>query len=266
MIPKQLQKDCIRFIKLGQGSWCKRPIEKGWSVEKNYNYRQIMDQHDGNYGVVGGYGNLLIIDFDSEFFQEKCRFLFPETFTVKTGGKGLHHLYYFVDEIFPKFGLKDKAGNTVVDFQCKGAYVVGPNCLHDSNKFYLVENDAEISHITKSFLMRFFNGQWREPIEKPSTRQNPIDTKLTTGRIKKFLSIKDVLQEIGVKKFHGKNYACPLHPISKGNRYNAQYDDCKHVWFCFDEICGGDVFDLWMRWKNCDFLTAKDDLLRIMGD
>jgi len=267
MIPKQLHKQDFRFIKLGTGDWCKRPTEKGWSVENNYKFndKEILDHiaKGNNYGVVGGYGNLLIIDFDSELFQKKLRSLLPPTFTVKTGGKGLTHLYYLIDEPFCKFGIRDKEENVVIDFQCKGSYVVGPNSIHDSGKPYIVLNDIPIKKIKKSFLQKIFT-VWNEREQKVHEKPMQIDTNTNAGRIKTKLRISSVLQEIGVRKFYGNKFACPFHSISKGNSYNAQFDDGKGVYFCHHEQVGGDVIDLWQRHKGYDFKEAIDDLKRLI--
>ena len=267
MIPLQLQNNNFRFIKLGTGDWCKRPTEKGWSVEKNYKWdsKDIQDHiaEGKNYGVVGGYGNLLIIDFDSSLFQEKLRGLLPPTFSVKTGGKGLTHLYYIIDEPFCKFGIRDTEENVVIDFQCKGSYVVGSGSIHDSGKSYEVLDDLPINNIKKADLQKLFTA-WQEREIKIHEKPMVIDQSTNAGRIKSRVRISNVLQEMGVKAFYGNKFACPFHAISKGNKYNAQFDDTKGVYFCHHEQIGGDAIDLWQRYKGCDFKEAIKDLARLM--
>lgn len=77
-IPKQLRRATFKFIPL-KG---KRPIEKDWT-RKNYAWdEERIQKHirdGGNYGVVCGYGNLLVIDLDepSPKFLRKFEEFFP---------------------------------------------------------------------------------------------------------------------------------------------------------------------------------------------
>src|SRR3990167_5840644 len=97
-IPKTLENENFRFIKLRTKE--KIPLEQGWTTNKNYRYDspelQLHLKHGGNYGVCGGFGNLVIIDCDIPEVSQAVEALLPETFTVKSGrtknpGK---HFYY----------------------------------------------------------------------------------------------------------------------------------------------------------------------------
>ena len=89
-IPKQLQKDCYRFILLRPRD--KIPIEKGWQTTNNYRYDdpKLLShiERGGNYGVCTGYGNLLVIDCDNPVIEKMVEDNFPQTFKV-------HKHYYF---------------------------------------------------------------------------------------------------------------------------------------------------------------------------
>ena len=99
-IPKQLANQ--KFI-LTQD---KRPIEESWTTLNNYNIDDnILQTHlerNTTYGVVAGINNLIIVDFDNEEVQNALLPHLPETFTVKTAGKGLLHLYYYTDDIITR--------------------------------------------------------------------------------------------------------------------------------------------------------------------
>ena len=106
-IPKQLQREEFRFIPL-EG---KIPKVKNWT-EFNFTwdhpYIQNHIENGGNYGVVCGYGGLVVIDVDFpkdpklipnfERVVQEIGNRFPPTFTVKTGGGGYH--FYFKTLIF----------------------------------------------------------------------------------------------------------------------------------------------------------------------
>ena len=63
-IPQQLQKDSFGFVKLLARS--KKPFEQNWQ-NKPYSYSEIQLWFDqgNNYGVLGGRGDLVIIDADA---------------------------------------------------------------------------------------------------------------------------------------------------------------------------------------------------------
>lgn len=146
--PRQLQKEKYRFIPLGKRpDKLKEPIEKGWSGQNNYTYkdsRLLRYVRSGfNYGVLGGYGNLGIFDFDSLEDYKKYKSIFPKTFEVRT--KRGYHLY-FECEYVESF---DFDGG---EFRAKGRYCVGPNSRHPEGCVYL-PNDEEITVLTKAEIM-----------------------------------------------------------------------------------------------------------------
>lgn len=80
----------------------KHPIHKDWAGKNNFSFQDdemlYWKKAGFNLGVVGGYSDLLIIDFDNADFQAKVLPLLPKTFSVKSGGKGLLHLYFKTDD------------------------------------------------------------------------------------------------------------------------------------------------------------------------
>ena len=65
MIPKQLQKEGIRFVLLKPRD--KAPFENNWSTFSNYAYDdpKLVEylEKGGNYGILCGSKNLIVIDF-----------------------------------------------------------------------------------------------------------------------------------------------------------------------------------------------------------
>jgi P4 family phage/plasmid primase-like protien len=129
-IPRQLKKDEFRFLRLNKAA--KTPLPGiAWKGGMKWNDIELQDHisSGGNYGVIGGHGNLAILDIDNQEIAEKLREEI-NTFTIKTCG-GTNHFYFIV---------KDKLYNCVLrgdigEVRVKNYYVVGPNCYAiDENK------------------------------------------------------------------------------------------------------------------------------------
>lgn len=99
VIPKQLRNDKFRFILLKGRT--KIPLEEKWQRENNYRWDdKKLEQHiksGNNYGVCGGFGELVIVDFDTKEQYERIKDKLPQTFVVQSGG-GLPHYYYYVND------------------------------------------------------------------------------------------------------------------------------------------------------------------------
>jgi len=96
-IPSQLQNENFRFCKVAKGD--KKPFEPGWS-KKGYLWDNPILQEwlkrGGNYGVLGGHGDLVIFDADDLARLEELgvmALLPTETLTIRTPGKGGKHVY-----------------------------------------------------------------------------------------------------------------------------------------------------------------------------
>ena len=91
LLPVQLQDSSFRFAFISAKT--KFPTARGWqnsadTFEKAYEYLNSGD----NCGILTGIGDLLVVDIDDKTFFPVAKML-PETFTVRTGGGGVH-LYY----------------------------------------------------------------------------------------------------------------------------------------------------------------------------
>ena len=96
-IPKQLQNNDFRFLILREKD--KRPIAEmtGWQKD-NFQFDNPFLQHHlnggKNYAIIGGFGNLILIDADSEEIEKIAETL-PETFTIKTGSPEGYKKHYY---------------------------------------------------------------------------------------------------------------------------------------------------------------------------
>jgi hypothetical protein len=154
-VPKQLQNERFGFIELGRNSKIPVATEKGWAKNKPHTYQQIQAHINSgnNYGVRGGYGNLIIIDTDHEEMSGLVFDNFPETFTVKSGSGRGFHFYYFCEGIEKKIVL-DKDKKHYGDVISHGTYVVGASSIHDKTKKpYLIQKDLEIATIDRETLL-----------------------------------------------------------------------------------------------------------------
>ena len=105
-IPKQLQNPEFRFCLVNKWNAKnkegkpigKAPFETAWQ-KKGYKFDDpkliAHIKAGGNYGVIGGYGKLVIVDIDDVELGEELEKKF-QTFTVKTGGGGRH--FYFIED------------------------------------------------------------------------------------------------------------------------------------------------------------------------
>jgi len=154
-IPTQLQNENFKFCKIKNGT--KGPEEKAWQAWNNYfYYDDAFREGRDAYGVVCGIGFLYVIDFDNLEIQEKLMKNLPPTFSVRTGGKGLLHLYFTDKSKLPLSYQIDKDGKRIVDIQGTGKQVIGPGSIHaTSKKLYEVANDMPIAELSQKELLDF---------------------------------------------------------------------------------------------------------------
>ncbi len=152
-IPKQLQNPEFRFIKLQKNS--KNPI-MGEAWLKNlysFNNPELLEhiKNGGNYGIVGGYGRLRILDIDDKELAEELISKIS-TFTVQTCG-GFYHFYLISD--YDKNCVFKKG-----EMRSNNLYVVGPGCYaidekKDHDGKYEVIKDIEMKEVNIETIERF---------------------------------------------------------------------------------------------------------------
>lgn len=254
MIPEQLKNQ--KFI-LTNG---KIPIEKDWHNSKNYSWdNPTLLKHITyfkSYGILTGYNNLIVIDFDNAEIQEEIinKNVLPETFTVKTAGKGLLHYYYYVDKP-ESFKCMDKDKNTILDVQGKGKQVIAPNTIIN-NKKYEVIKDKPIETTTIDYLKEILKPYNYINIEEKIIqiiRNRPVDDVI--DKIKERFTPKDILEMGGVDTSINPT-RCPFHS-SKGGKCLGFLPTYFH---CFHCDMAGDVLTLYEKLFNKTFLETKREL------
>jgi len=246
-IPNQLKKEGFKFIKVAKKE--KRPIEAKWQSENNYEYNNhILINHikqGGNYGVLGGYKNLIILDFDDMNLQNILEDKLPKTFTIKTGS-GLKHKYYICDKKPDSFKLVDLNNNTLMDIQGNGKQCIGANSIHPNGSKYKVIENIEIAYINYDEVKELLKSY--DPKEQSKTNINANSPKYT-----QYIDFKKELEDNGIDT--SKNPTkCLWHDSKGGQCFSFNIE--KELWNCFNCGKGGDIFSFYMEHKGCDFKTA----------
>ena len=207
-IPIQLQNIDFRFFLAKENT--KRPMEYKWNDKNCYHFfdPRLME-HKGNYGVVTGYGNLVVLDFDELGFYNEIADQLPPTFTVLSAGKRLPHLYYILKgEMFRKVGI-DKDNKRVLDVQADRCGIIGPNSKIEKI-LYDVHKDIPIANITIEHLNNIPGFSSRGKKEQYNGKEITLPAEIQ--------KTMDGLKRLGVRRTLRRLHQCPFHAMSgKGN-------------------------------------------------
>lgn len=260
-MPRQLQVDGFGFCKVEKKG--KKPFEQGWNKKPySWNDPRLQDwlAQGGNYGCMGGHGDLLILDCDDlERVKElKILDMLPETFTVRTPGRGGWHLYFICPEVDKKMPLYDPEKTTtgkngkpqrvhIADLVSTGMQAVGPNSIREisresgtEERAYEVIKDIPITKITKSQLDAAIGNLLEKKIKKSPTYGIPEDGhEEGEGNPKRWfdtLKVEDVLLPVDIKRDdrEGSGEIQGSHPIhgSEGGM-NFSINVKKNNWCCY---------------------------------
>ena len=267
-IPEVLKNKNFRFIILKKRD--KIPIEKSWSKTNNYMYDEpklLYHLNLGfNYGMLTGYGGLLVIDFDNPLIEDIFLPKLPKTLTVKTGS-GRTHLYYICfNGRSTKVLTPDR--DVLVDIQYTGRHVVGPNCKHPNGNDYFIKDNIKIANLDYSLLEStvLTLQQKKEVIldfSLPKDKKGFEEAMNLRDELFRNVRISEVLSYYGVSTSRG-NTNCPLHS-SKAGKCLA-FNDKKGLVNCFH--CGeiqGTIFNVVMVMEHCNFKTALELIKKRFG-
>jgi putative DNA primase/helicase len=209
-IPKQLWEENFRFLKLKPKDKSPTGDMVGWQQNNFKATDKELLTHlskGGNYGIIGGYGHLILIDADSEEVTKIAETL-PETFTVKTGSPESYkkHFFFITDELCPPIRLSREHVGDLGDIRSTGQYVVAPNCLHPKGGIYEVIKDLPIAEISKSKIIETFKpliGITENVCEK---KEYEPDTKLRSSSFIRNCQVPDYLRKNKLKGETSKNW------------------------------------------------------------
>lgn len=134
----------------------KIPAVKNWTNAGVKDFPEI-EKREGNYGVALSSSDL-VIDVDPRNFEKGDKPLARlvaavgplESFTIRTGGGGLHIYFKKPSEILVSHTLKEYPG---LEFKSAGRQVVGPGSVHpDTGKTYDVVRDVEVAAAPEKLL------------------------------------------------------------------------------------------------------------------
>ncbi len=200
-IPKQLHHEDFRFVLLGKWDDIikkegqkdkpkgKIPFEKSW--QKNgykFNDKKLLNhiKKGLNFGVIGGYGNVRILDIDDkelgEAFEKKI-----DTYTIKTGGGGKH--FYFLSDYNKNHVLVNELG----ELRANNYQVVSSPCRHPSGKYYEVIKDVPLAKISAAGMLKIIKPYLRE--EKTTTTTTGEEGKDTSRSGLEYRKIIALLRE-----------------------------------------------------------------------
>ena len=217
---------------------------KGWQKPENLLSAEDLRLQEhlkrgGNYGVVGGFG-LVIVDTDIPELKEVVREKLPPTFTVESpGSHGWHS--YFLCGLEKPIRLRDKNKENIGDIQGPGKMVVGPNSIHPNGGIYKIIDDRPLAQITRQQLIEAFK---EFVVPDKEIEQIEVAARMEKHQLKVDLAILQIVPLSGLHK-RGNEYFGP-HPIhGSKTRQNFWVNPSKNCWHCFRHGSGGGPL-LWL--------------------
>lgn len=232
-ISPQLWNEEFRFLKLREKG--KEPTYDMLKWQENnfkFNDTELLNHLNkgGNYGIIGGYGNLILIDADSDEVNNIAKEL-PETFTVKTGSP-IHyktHYYYLVESPMKAIRLSKEHVGDLGDIRGVGQYVVAPTSIHPSGNAYKVIKDIPIAKISKEKIKEAFKNIF-ETDRDDEQKEFEINTKLRNSNYIKKCNVPDYLMNNKIKGNTSKNW--DLFPAIVDIMYNRQSNQQAYLNIC----------------------------------
>lgn len=263
-IPKRLAQHDLLYYKIERES--KQGFEKKWNKASGNTYTdddtelQTWLNTGNNYGVLTGYNDLLVVDFDDEEAHKKLAPCLPETFVVESGSGGYHY-YYFCSDMQSKQQLVGDEDEVLVDLQYNGCGAVGPGSTHPNGEAYSVENNHEITEISVDDLRRCILdvfGVESIPSDWQPSQQPRVDRQEDNEIVDK---IRDEITVFDITSIDSPGvYSAPYREDSNPS-FSVNQDGTKWNDFGLDE--GGDVFSLYAKLND---YNVQDDFPQIIEE
>ena len=240
-IPHQLCNPNFKFFLAKKNG--KIPIEVRWNSDNNYNFFEpkLLNHlaKGGNMGVVTGIGGLIVIDFDDKAYQDTKDWLLPKTFTVRTAGKGLKHMYYILlDPMIKKVGIGLEP--RVCDIQANRSGVVCPPSSING-RFYEVLSDIRIATIDYAILSRIFEIRGFNGVQTKEYAKEKAQPEKVKEAIEYF-------RKIGIKRAKERHFQCPFHSSTNGSNLYVGDDGFIFCFHCMRHW--NDIADFKAKWEE----------------
>ncbi len=253
-IPHQLQNPAFRFVRIDIGS--KKPFERGWNVPGSNTSYSLNDPKflawigaNQNYGAIAGIGGLIIFDADALMRLTELGIIaaLPPTFTVRTGGGGVHK--YYLSDLDKKIimfdrTLKDEGKPLHLgEVQSRGFQAVAPGSVHPNGKKYEIIEDLPIASLDASALAEILNKSVDFGFEEVAKEKKRLRVVVVDPRIKDpfdSIRIDEIMVPRNAKKTpYGVKGGHPIHGSKSGN--NFEIDIRENTWRCWRCGSGGGV-------------------------
>jgi len=200
----------------------KAPFEKEW--EKNgytFDDSKLQDHLNkgGNYGVIGGKGDIRILDIDQKDKVEEWKSKFKDTFMVQTGSGGLH--IYFISDYDTNHVLKDGLG----EFRANNYQVVGAGSTHPNGNEYIPLNNNLLMRVDKKEMFEVLKPYLRETTLTTPTTQATLKEKDSSRSGEEY---KVVLSLLNKKKTKEEVFEY-MNNYSKWSEAPAQYKEMTYA-------------------------------------
>jgi P4 family phage/plasmid primase-like protien len=261
-IPIQYKREELRFCKIKKGT--KRPFEEDW-VHKPYTLNDIREwiESGNNYGILCGYGGLIVLDSDEPELRDYIDKNLPQTFRVRTGGGGYHD-YYFCRDFNKRVVLQNS--KHFGEIQAFGNCVIASGSTHPNGNKYYVERDSDIVNISKTELLTALKPFMKEINDSQIENIKKLKKDFGDADINNIDICKVV--DISKFKFNGKEYQGenPWHSSSTGN--NFCINPSLNIGYCFRCNEGINVAKAIALnnglIKNCFDNLTKQDFLNVL--
>jgi len=194
----------------------KAPFEEGWE-KKGYKFNdpKLLEHINKgfNYGVIGGYGNLIILDIDEPKLAEKLEPVL-HTYTIKTGSGGRH--FYLSSEYNTNHVLINGLG----ELRAKNYQVVSAPCRHPNGNYYEIINTGKIHPITKISVKDV--SELIQPYLRKETTPNTPQENIAQDTSRSGLEYRKVLALLRERKSREEIYKI-MEAYSKWNGSPEQY-------------------------------------------
>jgi len=239
--------------------------------KKNPTDDEVLLKHlddGGNIGLLTGREYcLLVLDADMPIAEILIEKNLPLTLVHQTGRGKKHYLYFCKDA--KNLKIDDSEGRRIADIQFNEKYIVAPPSRYLDSQTgiigeYIILEDRDIATISFQIILDCFKDYLIFNIEQEDKEFKKLlnieEKDPICKEIKSKITIKDILKERNIDITKNPTM-CPLGHESIGAKCFSYTDEIFHCFHCEQS---GSIFHLLMLLDKCDFITAKEKLMKLL--